>query len=1197
MGLDYYYKIYVVKPGGVYGAGSNEVAGKTDYIRTYPFSDDLENEASTLENWDLYSWGRTNDSAHSGSYSLADSPGSDYSNNQVKSLTTAIDLSSAQIPQLRFWQKYSLGNGDYATIEVSTDLDRTWKCIYYTSGVQLNWHQIKVDLSQYRGNANVRLRFKLTSDGSDIGGGWNIDDVTIAETLTPLIDFPASDGAEDTDTQIDWSPSCWYKSPEAAHTGQYGWQTSPYVSGQYCLTSPPINLGNANNPQLVFWSHDYYNYSGRYVEIKSNQDSTWTRVLSLPNPNTGVWNRYQLDLSQYKGMEISVRFVTGNGLWKIDDIGISESGNDVVLNPVSNPTRHSLDLTWNAYEGADFVRYEIRRTKTPGVTITSPLIASISDPQQTSYIDNNLEMGLEYYYKIFVVELGEVYSAGSNEISAKTDYIRNYPFYDDMEDEVSTSNNWDLYTWGRTSKVSHGGSYSLADSPGSDYGNNQIRSLTTTVDLSTSRIPQLRYWQRYSLGSGDCISIEVSTDLERSWTCIYSSSGAQLNWEQVTLDLTPYGGKSCVRLRFKLTSDNTDIADGWEIDDVTIGEISSPVISLPASDGAEDTDTQINWSSSNWYRSTEAAHTGQYGWKNDTSIRGNYYLTSSPISLRNTNNPQLVFWSQDYSRSGGYQFVEISTNLGRSWTRLVNMANSPNTVWNRYQVDLTPYKGTEVSLRFVNYCYLYQIDDIKIVERPVDVSLQLPSGITRTQMDLNWTQSKDPNFIRYEIRRSHQANVTVNSEHIASITDPTQLTFTDTNLTMGLLYYYKVFVVATGDVYSLGSNEVFANTANVKQYPFYDDFSNNSGNWNFNKWGIIADTDENQYAYSDGYCLTNLPKPYQPNQDMTATTVLDLSMAKMPVLEFWHKYTLGNGDHGYVEVSLDSSSTWQRLYHITTSSIEYTKAEIDLSAFAGRSRVMLRFRLTSDGSDNADGWYVDNVSVADTGVPLIALPLTENAERTESEVYWFNADWFKSGWAAHTGNKGWQSQNIYGALTTANNIDLKQANNPQLIFWTRYQAASGYYFGVDISTNNGITWNRICTLPYTNIDTNWSRYQIDLSPYKGQEIRMRFSRTGSYDRWWHLDDISISDNDTILPGITNDLRIDSVLPRSISIKWSAAGDDGYSGRAYQYDVRYATVEITPENWDTATPVAIVPLPGLPSTRETLTVNGLEPNTK
>ena len=61
-------------------------------------------------------------------------------------------------------------------------------------------------------------------------------------------------------------------------------------------------------------------------------------------------------------------------------------------------------------------------------------------------------MGLEYYYKIFVVELGEVYSAGSNEISAKTDYIRTYPFYDDMEDELTTSNNWDLYTWGEPAK-------------------------------------------------------------------------------------------------------------------------------------------------------------------------------------------------------------------------------------------------------------------------------------------------------------------------------------------------------------------------------------------------------------------------------------------------------------------------------------------------------------------------------------------------------------------------------------------------------------------------------------------------------------------------------------------------------------------------------------------------------------------------
>lgn len=65
---------------------------------------------------------------------------------------------------------------------------------------------------------------------------------------------------------------------------------------------------------------------------------------------------------------------------------------------------------------------------------------------------------------------------------------------------------------------------------------------------------------------------------------------------------------------------------------------------------------------------------------------------------------------------------------------------------------------------------------------------------------------------------------------------------------------------------------------------------------------------------------------------------------------------------------------------------------------------------------------------------------------------------------------------------------------------------------------------------------------------------------------------------------------------SITLTWTAPGDDGASGRAAQYDIRYALAPITAGNFDSATTGTDAPAPAIAGAIESFTVTGLNPGT-
>ncbi len=116
-----------------------------------------------------------------------------------------------------------------------------------------------------------------------------------------------------------------------------------------------------------------------------------------------------------------------------------------------------------------------------------------------------------------------------------------------------------------------------------------------------------------------------------------------------------------------------------------------------------------------------------------------------------------------------------------------------------------------------------------------------------------------------------------------------------------------------------------------------------------------------------------------------------------------------------------------------------------------------------------------------------------------------------------------------------------------------------------------------------------SLYDTKLFIYAGagaKRSRMRSGPAGSSGRgsqmrraWWLVvllpllpactKDRATDPGDRVPPAAVTDLAVDAVTPGLLTLTWTAPGDDGATGQADRYDLRYASVPVTPANWDSA----------------------------
>jgi DNA-binding beta-propeller fold protein YncE len=92
--------------------------------------------------------------------------------------------------------------------------------------------------------------------------------------------------------------------------------------------------------------------------------------------------------------------------------------------------------------------------------------------------------------------------------------------------------------------------------------------------------------------------------------------------------------------------------------------------------------------------------------------------------------------------------------------------------------------------------------------------------------------------------------------------------------------------------------------------------------------------------------------------------------------------------------------------------------------------------------------------------------------------------------------------------------------------------------------------------------------------------------------------LGCSDDDGVTPDVTapkvvTDLVISDTTASSVTLTWTAPGDDGMRGMASQYDIRYSTRAIAGDaEFNTSARALGIPSPGAPGTVDTLVVTGL-----
>ena len=164
------------------------------YAQELIYSDDFEGGTA---NWDLTGqWGVATSQAYNGSYSLADSPSGQYTNNQTTyaTLDSTFDLSASLDANIYFRGKYDIENGfDYCYVEASTNNGSTWTTAYTVNGEGnlSNWSTFNINIGGFVGNSQVKVRFRFYTDAGYQADGIFIDSLRITkdsiDNAPPLI--------------------------------------------------------------------------------------------------------------------------------------------------------------------------------------------------------------------------------------------------------------------------------------------------------------------------------------------------------------------------------------------------------------------------------------------------------------------------------------------------------------------------------------------------------------------------------------------------------------------------------------------------------------------------------------------------------------------------------------------------------------------------------------------------------------------------------------------------------------------------------------------------------------------------------------------------------------------------------------------------------------------------------------------------
>ncbi len=1063
----YYYRVWVVDQAGNVSPGSNEV--EVSYSvplnnlsldgGVLTFSEDAEGGTAQ---WAWGSpWGLSTVNPHGGSQVWTDSPGANYAANADTSLVTYLNLNGTSNPVLTFWHRYSLEFGkDFVYLEVSEDQGASWSALRSFTGTESLWNMERVDLGGYAGHASLGVRFRLVADGVNQQDGYYLDDLSVRDQSL-LAAYPFFDDMEGSQDRWIWS-STWGIAVPDAGTGDHAFADSPegaYQAGHDGWLKLAIDLSSATLPVLTFRQKYALEVDSDFgfVEVQESGSSSWTRLMAVTGAQV-TWGAVALDLTEYAGRQVALRFrllSDSNGTqsdgWYIDDVRIDESS-------------------------------------------ATPLP---------------------------------------------------FPFTEGFEG--SLADHWHTGGWQPSADAFSGG-WALTDSEEGDYAPYTQAALVmaSTIDLSATAHPMLSFRHKYELRScpygsntGGCAYYDSDYDYAKvyvssfngqsgTWQQLASFNGTS-DWRYTQLDLSPWKGLPKVRIKFVVEDSGPSNGSinytqgGWSLDQITIEE--NPVDVALALVGSNQHEVQLSWNGSSdpdflRYEVRRAAATGVTTAATLVASISDPATTSytDPVALVQPGTYYYRLWviDQDGNVSLGSNEVvasyadsiPLNTGLGFS-----ENGESGSSAWSWGVpwglTDANPHGGSYAWTDSPGSNYaanantsLVTLLDLTGSIHPVLSYWQRYS--LEQGMDFVYLEVSSDNGASWtQLRATTGTETTWNRERV-------DLTAYAGNARVGLRFRLVSDAQNQADGFHLDDLTIQEESV-AAGYPFSDSNDTTIVPWLYDSpWGRTS----SEY-HSGGYSWTDSPYgAYAAGSDTSLYLTVDLSSAVMPVLDYWQRYAFDpNSDFGYIEVRELGASSWTRIYFVTGSAATWGRERLDLANYAGK-QVQLRFRVVADTNGiQSDGWYIDDLTIAETQVASIPYPLEDGLEAGSER--WFTGSWSltpdpQSGSYALTDSvEGDYGAYTYSALTLASTIDLAGAVHPLLSFWHKYETRAcpyasntggcGYYDSdydyakVYLSTYNGQpgTWVQIAS--FNGSQSSYAYHEIDLSAWRGlSNVRIKF---------------------------------------------------------------------------------------------------------
>ncbi len=583
-------------------------------------------------------------------------------------------------------------------------------------------------------------------------------------------------------------------------------------------------------------------------------------------------------------------------------------------------------------------------------------------------------------------------------------------------------------------------------------------------------------------------------------------------------------------------------------------------VAFPFSDNVENNST----SSSYWQRDTTVwriqitnAHSGSQVWAMlPTTGSYNYLTLASDIDLSSTANPYLSLWVRKADGGGGYLSIEASNNGGTSWTAVAQPYFS-GSLYTRFQIPLSNFRQANARIRIGGYAPsggTYYIDDIIIDNAPTPqpVVLSLPQN---NGMKVHLGQSTAADFYMYRVILSTDANA-VNNFNISpgisyrgetKVFDIFNKTSVDTTLTdltfTNTQYYAKVYEQDSQDFINQGSDRVdLATTFSVTPQvaPFTQDFEG-TFKWAADIPWAVSTNDASDPDHSPTHAFEDSPDGNYPNNaDRRLVMQVNLGGVQRPLLKFNHKYSYEQGqDFGYLEISGDNAN-WTTLTGFTGNSAgAWENREFDIGILKNQTSGYVRFRTSSNGGTQQDGWHLDDVQVY-TNNKTTAFPFFDNADvDTFSTNHWTAGSFNLKIANDHTGGgQVWAlspSGGTYNYLTLAGRMNLSSTTNPYISLWVKKADNGGGYLSVEASNDAGLTWSVLPQgQPYFS-GSQYTWFEFPLGTFRQANVLIRIGCYAPSGGTYYIDDILIDNAPT-----PKALTLLTPTNNGMKVKWGAS---------------------------------------------------------